>query len=72
MVSLFTKNIIERMNEKLSLLKNQFKFAPMKTILKVKSLNDCIIDVNEKMIKYVYIHDSVYQNVELDYIILAI
>ncbi len=34
------KNIIERMNEKLSLLKNQFIFDPMKTILKVKSLND--------------------------------
>ena len=64
------KNIIERMNEKLSLLNNQFKFDPMKKILKVKSLNDYIIDINEKMIKYAYIHDCVYQNVEPDYIIL--
>ena len=42
----------------------------MKKILKVKSLNDYIIDINEKMIKYAYIHDCVYQNVEPDYIIL--
>ena len=64
------KNIIERMNEKLSFLNHQFKFDPMKIILKVKSLNDYIIDENEKMIKYAYIHDSVYQNVEPVYIIL--
>ncbi len=64
------KNILERMNEKLSLLNESFKFDPNDKVLKVKSLNDYVIDINEKLIKYAYIHDCVYQNVEPDYMII--
>ena len=64
------KDILERMNEKLQLLNKSFAFDPNDKVLKVKSLNDYVIDINEKLIKYAYIHDCVFQNVEPEYMII--
>ncbi len=65
-----TLELIESMNKKLELMKKELKFDSNKKILKVKSLDDYIFDLNELLIHYNYIIECVKYGNEADYIII--
>ena len=62
--------IIETMLSKLSMMDDQIKFDPKTKILKVRSQNDYVFDLNEPLINYTYINECLKMNLLPEYIIL--
>ena len=48
----------------------KLKFDPKTKILKVRSLNDYVFDLNEPLIKYTYINECLKMNKTPDFLIL--
>ena len=63
-------DVLMIMGKKVSLMQSELDFDPKTKILKVKSLNDYIIEITEPLIKFAYINQCVTQNVPADYIII--
>ena len=63
-------DVLMIMAKKVSLMQSELGFDPKTKILKVKSLNDYIIEITEPLIKFAYINQCVTQNVPADYIII--
>ena len=62
--------IIETMLSKLSMMDDKIKFDPKSKILKVRSQNDYVFDLNEPLINYTYINECLKMNLLPEYIIL--
>ena len=63
-------DLIEKMNKKVSIMKEDLSFEAKKMILKVRSLNDYIFDITKPMILFTYINECIKHNKEADYIII--
>ena len=64
------KDIIEKMKKKVQMMNKNWEFDSDKMILKVRSLNDYIFNINNLLINYTYIHECIKHNKEGEYIIL--
>ena len=64
------KDIIEKMKKKVQTMNKKWEFDSDKMILKVRSLNDYIFNINNLLINYTYIHECIKHNKEAEYIIL--
>ena len=62
--------IIETMLSKLAMMDDKIKFEPKTKILKVRSQNDYVFDLNEPLINYTYINECLKMNLLPEYIIL--
>ena len=60
-------DLIEKMNKKVSIMKEDLSFEAKKMILKVRSLNDYIFDITKPMILFTYINECIKHNKEADY-----
>ena len=64
------KEIIEKMQKKVQNMNKNWVFEPEKLILKVRSLNDYIFNLETPLINYTYIHECIKHHKEGEYIIL--
>ena len=64
------KEIIEKMQKKVQNMNKNWVFEPEKLILKVRSLNDYIFNLETPLINYTYIHECIKHHKEGAYIIL--
>ena len=64
------KDIIEKMKKKVQTMNKNWEFDSDKMVLKVRSLNDYIFNINNLLINYTYIHECIKHNKEGEYIIL--
>ncbi len=62
--------IIEKMLQKLTLMDDKINFDPKSKILKVRSQNDYVFDLNEPLINYTYINECLKMNKSPEYLIL--
>ena len=62
--------VIQKMISKLTIMDEKLKFDPKTKILKVRSLNDYVFDLNEPLIKYTYINECLKMNKTPDFLIL--
>ena len=62
--------VIEKMLSKLSMMDNKIKFNPKTKILKVRSQNDYVFDLNEPLGNYTYINECLKMNKSPEYLIL--
>ena len=62
--------VIKKMISKLTIMDEKLKFDPKTKILKVRSLNDYVFDLNEPLIKYTYINECLKMNKSPDFLIL--
>ena len=63
-------DIIEKMNKKVTVMNENLAFNSNKMILKVRSLNDYIFDLNKPVIFHTYINECIKHNKEADYILM--
>ena len=63
-------DLLEIMNKKIRLMSNTLGYDSKKMILKVKSLNDYIFDLEKPIYTCTYIHECIKHNKEADYVIL--
>ena len=63
-------DVLKTMNKKLAMMNSNLSFDPKSKILKVKSLNDFILDLTEPLVKFAYINKCVTRNEPADYIII--
>lgn len=63
-------DVLKTMNKKLTMMNSNLSFDPKTKILKVKSLNDYILDLKEPLVKFAYINKCVTRNEPADYIII--
>ena len=64
------KDIIDKMKKKVQTMNKNWEFESEKMVLKVRSLNDYIFNIDNVMINYTYIHECIKHNKEGEYIIL--
>ena len=64
------KDVIERMKKKVHSMNSEWVFETEKMMLKVRSLNDYIFNIDNPLINYSYIHECIKHNKEAEYIIL--
>jgi hypothetical protein len=64
------KDLIEKMCKKLNSIKKDLNIDTESKILKVKSLNDYIFDINEPLINYTYFNECVKLNKTPEYLII--
>ena len=64
------KDIINKMKKKVQTMNKNWEFESEKMVLKVRSLNDYIFNIDNVMINYTYIHECIKHNKEGEYIIL--
>ena len=62
--------IIEKMLSKLTMMDDKIKFDPKSKILKVRSQNDYVFDLNEPLINYTYINECLKMNKSPEFLIL--
>ena len=62
--------VIEKMLSKLTMMDDKLKFDPKIKILKVRSQNDYVFDLNEPLFNYTYVNESLKTNTSPDYLIL--
>ena len=62
--------IIEKMLSKLTMMDDKLKFDPKIKILKVRSQNDYVFDLNEPLFNYTYVNECLKANTSPDYLIL--
>ena len=63
-------DLIEKMNNKVKLMREDLAYDSNNMILKVRSLNDYIFDINKPLISFSYISECIKHNKEGEYIIL--
>ena len=63
-------DVLTIMTKKISLMQAELAFDPKSKILKVKSMNDYIIEITEPLIKFAYINQCVTRNEPAEYIII--
>ena len=63
-------DVIEKMLQKLILMNEKFKFDPKSKILKVRSQNDYVFDLNKPLINYTYVNECLKMNKSPDYLII--
>ena len=63
-------DLLEKMNKKVKVMREDLAYESKKMILKVKSLNDYIFDITKPIVSYTYINECIKHNKEADYIIL--
>ena len=63
-------DLIEKMNKKVTVMQENLAFDSNKMIIKVRSLNDYIFDLNKPIILHTYINECIKHNKEADYIIM--
>ena len=63
-------DLLEKMNRKIKNMTKTDGYDSNKMILKVRSLNDYIFDINKPIINYTYIVECIRHDLEADYIIL--
>ena len=63
-------DLIEKMNKKIKVMSKTLGYDSNKMILKVRSLNDYVFDLNKPMCICTYITECIRHNLEADYIIL--
>ena len=64
------KDIIDKMKKKVQTMNKNWEFESEKMVLKVRSLNDYIFNIDNVLINYTYIHECIKHNKEGEYIIL--
>ena len=64
------KDIIDKMKKKVQTMNKNWEFESEKMVLKVRSLNDYIFNIDNILINYTYIHECIKHNKEGEYIIL--
>ena len=64
------KEIVEKMQKKVQTMNKNWVFEPDKLILKVRSLNDYIFNMNKHLIDYSYIHECVKHTKDAEYVII--
>ena len=64
------KDIINKMKKKVQTMNKNWEFESEKMVLKVRSLNDYIFNIDNVLINYTYIHECIKHNKEGEYIIL--
>ena len=64
------KDVIEKMKKKVQTMNKNWEFDSDKMILKVRSMNDYIFNINNVLINYTYIHECIKHNKEGEYVIL--
>jgi len=69
-MTMTAKDVIEKMHKKVQLMNKDWIFEVDKMVLKVRSLNDYIFNIDNYMINYSYIHECIKHNKEGEYIIL--
>ena len=69
-LTMTAKDVIEKMKKKVNSMNSEWVFEPDKMVLKVRSLNDYIFNINNPLINYSYIHECIKHNKEGEYIIL--
>ena len=69
-MTMTAKDVIEKMHKKVQLMNKDWVFEVDKMVLKVRSLNDYIFNLDNYMINYSYIHECIKHNKEGEYIIL--
>ena len=62
--------LLEKMNKKIKTMSNTLGYNSQKMILKVKSLNDYVFEINKPICIYTYINECIKHNKEADYVIL--
>ena len=62
--------VINKMLSKLTMMDDKFKFEPQTKILKVRSQNDYVFDLNEPLINYTYVSECLKMNKSPDYLII--
>ena len=62
--------IIEKMLQKLTMMDDKINFEPKNKILKVRSQNDYVFDLNVPLINYTYINECLKLNKTPEYLIL--
>ena len=63
-------DVINKMLQKLILMNNKFAFDPQTKILKVRSQNDYVFDLNQPLINYTYVIECLKMNKSPDYLII--
>ena len=62
--------VISKMLSKLSMMDEKLQFEPREKILKVRSQNDYVFDLNEPLINYTYVNECLKMNKSPEYLIL--
>ena len=63
-------DLIEKMNNKIKVMSDTLGYNSKKMILKVRSLNDYVFDLNRPMCLCTYINECIKHNKEADYVIM--
>ena len=63
-------DLLEKMNKKVTTMKEDLSFDSKTMILKVRSLNDYIFEITKPIILFTYINECIKHNKEADYIIM--
>ena len=63
-------DLLEKMNKKIKTMSDTLGYESRKMILKVRSLNDYVFDLNKPMCTCTYINECIKHDMEADYVIL--
>ena len=63
-------DLLEKMNKKLKAMNEELTYDSKKMILKVRSLNDYVFDLEKPMTLFTYINECIKHNKEADYVIM--
>ena len=63
-------DLLEKMNKKITIMKEDLSYDSQTMILKVRSLNDYIFEISKPIVLFTYINECIKHNKEADYIIM--